>query len=206
MGVEQVDMISELRKRSMDTIVDKILANLDIGDLVRVSSVNREWRQAVRDNKRLNRERHAFVKHMRAEYHVHKENRRSSSTLFTPASGVSVSRLDSSFTATSSLSMTVASSPKPRRSSLLPLAQQDSTVDTSSTFGRSIDLNRLSSLDAHKRTSSATGIGVEMLQAVTSLVSATSNFTVSVFLTRFLNRSTIKSQINLFIRNKTLEL
>ena len=77
MGLEQMDILGELSRRSMDNIVDKILGNLagETRDLVRVGCVSREWRGFVRQNRSLNRQRVEFLRQSKQVFQTNKENR-----------------------------------------------------------------------------------------------------------------------------------
>lgn len=188
MGVEHVDMISELRSRSMHTIVDKILGYMSCAELVRVSSVSREWRQAVCDNKRLNGERVKFVRQARASYRVHKENRRSSTNIFNynynNNNNVSMLVVDSSSNNSTPVAHSTLLVSKSRRSSLLPFAETtnytalDGSMSSSHQQLATLDLNRPS----FSRRPSSQQLGVEFLSATASLNTASANFSVSLIL------------------------
>lgn len=170
MGLEQMDMINELRDRSMHTIVDKIFSYLSLGDLVRVSGVSRVWREAVRDNKRLNRERNLFVRQMRDRFHVTKENRSRTNSL-----------LDSSINNSSLLqspASMVNKSSRNRRSSLLNIDLNSSNmtlptdvemVANSSSLFKPIDVNRLGPNGERTDFQRQPNLGAELLQAAGSL-------------------------------------
>lgn len=196
MGVEHVDMISELRSRSMHTIVDKILGYLSCAELVRVSSVCREWRQAVCDNSRLNHERVKFLRQARASYRVHKENRRSSTNILINNNyNVSMHLVESS-NSTPVAHSTLLVPPKSRRSSLVPFANTTNynnppfgelalDASMSSILGgqqqqqlATLDLNRPSGFS---RRPSSQQLGVEFLSATASLNTASANFSVCLF-------------------------
>jgi hypothetical protein len=170
MGLEHVDMINELRDRSMHTIVDKILSNLSLGDLVRVSGVSRVWREAVRDNKRLNRERTLFVRQMRDRFHVTKENRsRTNSLLDSSINNISLLQSPASM---------VNKSSRIRRSSLLNIDLNSSNmtlptdvemVANSSSLFKPIDVNRLGPNGERTDFQRQPNLGAELLQAAGSL-------------------------------------
>lgn len=170
MGLEHVDMINELRDRSMHTIVDKILSYLSLGDLVRVSGVSRVWREAVRDNKRLNRERTLFVRQMRDRFHVTKENRsRTNSLLDSSINNISLLQSPASM---------VNKSSRNRRSSLLNIDLNSSNmtlptdvemVANSSSLFKPIDVNRLGPNGERTDFQRQPNLGAELLQAAGSL-------------------------------------
>jgi hypothetical protein len=82
MGIEQMDIIAELNKRSMQNVIDKIFSNLltseplSMVNVVRASSVNKEWRDLIKQNKRLNKRRVEFLKESKRLYDKYKENRK----------------------------------------------------------------------------------------------------------------------------------
>jgi hypothetical protein len=78
MGVEQMDIISELSKRSMHTIIDHIYSYLSVTDIVRVGCVSKEWRGILKEtNKTLYKHRGDLIKQKRKEFNRYKENRKS---------------------------------------------------------------------------------------------------------------------------------
>lgn len=171
MGLEHVDMINELRDRSMHTIVDKILSYLSLGDLVRVSGVSRVWREAVRDNKRLNRERTLFVRQMRDRFHVTKENRSRTNSLLD-------SSINNSSLLQSPASMVNNKSSRIRRSSLFNIDLNSSNmtlpsdvemVANSSSLFKPIDVNRLGPNGERTDFQRQPNLGAELLQAAGSL-------------------------------------
>lgn len=176
-GIENVDMIKELRCRSMHNIVDKILNYLDLVDIVRVSGVNSEWRQAVIDNKQRKRELEKFLYMKQSSFCEHKENRRSVSMVENSNSSL----IASSFIASSS-------SPKYRSSHVPFESQPIDGLDVSSTFGRPLDLNRLGLNDENRRVGtsflsrrSSSQLTTEVLNVTASLVTSNANFTVRFF-------------------------
>jgi len=171
MGLEQMDMINELRDRSMHTIVDKILSYLSLGDLVRVSGVSRVWREAVRDNKRLNRELTLFVRQMRDRFHVTKENRSRTNSLLD-------SSINNSSLLQSPASMVNNKSSRTRRSSLLNIDLNSSNmtlptdvemIANSSSLFKPIDVNRLGPNGERTDFQRQPNLGAELLQAAGSL-------------------------------------
>ena len=84
MGIEQLDIIAELNKRSMQNVIDKIFTNVmqkSMNNLVRASGVNKEWRDVIKQNKVLNKKRIEFLKENKRIYDKFKENRRSKSNV-----------------------------------------------------------------------------------------------------------------------------
>ena len=75
MGVEFVDVVGELNKRSMNNVLDNVFKYLGKEDLVRVASVNKEWRACLKQNRKFNKKRVEFIKHKRNIYETTKENR-----------------------------------------------------------------------------------------------------------------------------------
>lgn len=203
MGVEQVDIITELRLRNMHNIVDKIFSYLNLTDLVRVGGVNREWRQSIQDNKRIDQTRTKYIQKMRSQYRIHKENRhRNSSTNLLLSSNthehsLSSPLLHSTLACPNLSSSMLIMSPKSRRPSLVPvLCNQPDMVsegqfETFTTFGRPLDLNRFGIHDEQQRIGrlsygfsrrTSSQLGVELMglvSAANSVVSTpSSNFTV----------------------------
>lgn len=74
MGIEHVNMLTELNKRSMNNIVDQIFSHLSPGDLVRVGCVSREWRSLMKENAKFNKERVRCIKQCRHAFETSKEN------------------------------------------------------------------------------------------------------------------------------------
>ena len=74
MGLEHVDMLGELNKRSMHMVIDQIFVHLNQVDLVKVACVSREWRAIVRQDTRRNKERARYLKQKREIYEMNKEN------------------------------------------------------------------------------------------------------------------------------------
>ena len=74
MGIEHVNMLAELSKRSMNNIVDQIFSHLSPGDLVRVGCVSREWRALMKENTKFNKERVRCIRQCRHAFETSKEN------------------------------------------------------------------------------------------------------------------------------------
>lgn len=74
MGIENVNIMSELNKRSMNNVIDKILSYMNVGDVVRMGCVSKEWRVIVKSNPNVNKERDQFIKTRRHIYETTKEN------------------------------------------------------------------------------------------------------------------------------------
>jgi F-box protein 43 len=77
MGLEQMDILSELNKRSLNDPLDKIFSYLSAADLVKVASVSRDWRQIVKQNKPANKKRADFIKEKKEIFETSKENNNS---------------------------------------------------------------------------------------------------------------------------------
>ena len=78
MGLEHLDVVHELRKRSMHNLLDKIFGYVGAEsprDLVRAASVNREWRRAVKSVSEHNKARDEFLRERKAVTEFQKENR-----------------------------------------------------------------------------------------------------------------------------------
>jgi hypothetical protein len=75
MGVEQVDILSELNSRSMTNVTDQIMRYMSVNDHVRMAGVSTQWRNIVKQNNRVNRDRVKFIKSKKAAYVHRKENR-----------------------------------------------------------------------------------------------------------------------------------
>jgi hypothetical protein len=74
MGVENVDILSELNQRSMNNVLDLIYSNLNPSDLVKVACVSKQWRQMIKQNPKLNEQRVQHIKLRRKIYFNTKEN------------------------------------------------------------------------------------------------------------------------------------
>jgi hypothetical protein len=74
MGLEHVDILTELEKRSMNTIVEKIFSFLNVKECVKVGCVSKGWRSLIKQDPIRNKER---VKFLKAKHYFHitfKEN------------------------------------------------------------------------------------------------------------------------------------
>ena len=74
-GVEFVDVIGELSKRSMNNVLANIFKYLETNDLVHVASVNKEWRTCLKQTENFNKKRTEFIKFKKNIYETNKENR-----------------------------------------------------------------------------------------------------------------------------------
>lgn len=74
MGLEQVDILSELNKKNMSTIIENIFSNLSVSDCVRVGCVSREWRSLIKQDHKRNKERVRLIKQKRLFFETFKEN------------------------------------------------------------------------------------------------------------------------------------
>lgn len=75
MGVEKLNIVGELWKRSMNNVLDAIFGYLDVRDLVRVGCVSNEWRAVLKENKKLYKQRTEFIRQRRIQCETFKENR-----------------------------------------------------------------------------------------------------------------------------------
>lgn len=73
MGIDNVNILGELNKRSMSNVTEKIFSYMNVGDIVRVGCVSKEWRNIVKSSK-INKERVRFIKNKRHIYETTKEN------------------------------------------------------------------------------------------------------------------------------------
>lgn len=80
MGLDHVDILSELNKRSMNTLVEKVFSYLSTGDCVRVGCVSKEWRSLIKQDPKRNKERVKLIKQQKHLLETLKENRSSSSS------------------------------------------------------------------------------------------------------------------------------
>lgn len=75
MGIEKMDIISELSKRSMHTIIDHIYSYLSMNDIVCVGYVSKEWHGILKEtNKTLYKQGGDLIKQIRKESNRNKEN------------------------------------------------------------------------------------------------------------------------------------
>lgn len=74
MGIEQLDILSELSERSMPNIVDQILGYMTERELVTIGSVCTSWRGVIKREPKWNQKHSRFVKMKKEEYTVCKEN------------------------------------------------------------------------------------------------------------------------------------
>lgn len=74
MGVDKINILGELNKRSMNNVLDNIFAHMSVAETVRVACVSKEWRKIVKEHPKLNRERLRFIKTRRHLYETTKEN------------------------------------------------------------------------------------------------------------------------------------
>ena len=58
----------------MINVIDKIFSYLEVGDIVKVSCVSREWRSMVKSNGPVNKERVRFIRLKKQVYERTKEN------------------------------------------------------------------------------------------------------------------------------------
>ena len=58
----------------MGNIIDQVFSYLKVGDIVKVGCVSKEWRNIVKGNSALNKERVRFIKARRYIYETTKEN------------------------------------------------------------------------------------------------------------------------------------
>ncbi|CAF0720627.1 unnamed protein product [Brachionus calyciflorus] len=75
MGLDYFDILTELSNKTMFNITDKILSYLDTSDLVRVASVSRDWRNLIKQNKFMNKNRVDYLKNKKYLFEKFKENR-----------------------------------------------------------------------------------------------------------------------------------
>ena len=75
MGVDFVDVVGELSKRSMNNVLDNVFKYLGKEDLVRAASVNKQWRACLKQNRKFNKKRVEFIKYKKNIYETTKENR-----------------------------------------------------------------------------------------------------------------------------------
>ena len=81
MGVENVDILSELTERSMNNVLDLIFSHLRPTDLVKTACVSKQWRQLIKQNTKLNEQRIQHIKMRRKIYFNTKENHHNSVSL-----------------------------------------------------------------------------------------------------------------------------
>ena len=81
MGLDYVDIISELNRRSMNNVLDQIFSYMSVGDVVRMGCVSRDWRTVVNEEPKRQRERVKFIKFKRKILQDTKENRPSESVM-----------------------------------------------------------------------------------------------------------------------------
>ena len=74
MGLEHIDILSELNKRSMNQIVEKVFSYLSVTDCVRVGCVSSEWRSLIKQDKKRNKERVRLIKTKKYFFETFKEN------------------------------------------------------------------------------------------------------------------------------------
>lgn len=76
MGLDELNIVSELNKRGMTNILNRIFGFLsnDALDLVHAASVDREWRYIVKSLKSVNRKRVEFLREQKAINEFNKEN------------------------------------------------------------------------------------------------------------------------------------
>jgi hypothetical protein len=74
-GLDSLDILAEMNKRSMYNLLESVLAHLTPGELVRAGSVSTEWRGIVRQDRRAARRRVEFLKARRHAFERSKENR-----------------------------------------------------------------------------------------------------------------------------------
>lgn len=74
MGLEHVDILSELSKRSMNNLVDKVFSYLSTSDCVRVGCVSKEWRSLIKQDTKRNKERVKLIKKQKLLHETYKEN------------------------------------------------------------------------------------------------------------------------------------
>ena len=75
MGLEHVDVVSELAKRNMRNVLDQIFGYLAPGDYVRMACVSAEWRRVIADDRRVNTKRRRHIRRARNAFETSKENR-----------------------------------------------------------------------------------------------------------------------------------
>jgi hypothetical protein len=80
MGLEKLDIVNELWKRSMNNVLELVFANMDTDDLVRVGCVSRDWRAILKENGPLYRKRRDYIRKRKALCENFKENRRGGSS------------------------------------------------------------------------------------------------------------------------------
>jgi hypothetical protein len=74
MGLEYIDMLSELKNRGMQVIVNQIISHLDVRDIVRVASVSSTWRDLIKCNVKFNKMRKSFIRENKTRSEISKEN------------------------------------------------------------------------------------------------------------------------------------
>jgi hypothetical protein len=76
MGLDYIDILDELKKRSMFNVLDIIFKHLDDdpADLVRIGCVSKDWRNIVCNDNSRNNKRLQFIKQKRKKYEFDKEN------------------------------------------------------------------------------------------------------------------------------------
>lgn len=74
MGLDHIDILSELNKRSMNGIVEKIFSYLSVTDCVRVGCVSSEWRSLIKQDRKRNKERVRLIKTKKYFFETFKEN------------------------------------------------------------------------------------------------------------------------------------
>jgi len=78
MGLDNIDILNELNKRSMYNVLDHIFSYLKPVDIVRVSGVNKDWRQIIKQSTKINLRRLAYIKNRKRIFETSKENRKGS--------------------------------------------------------------------------------------------------------------------------------
>jgi hypothetical protein len=79
-GLDAIDIISELHNRNMHNVLDHVFRHLSPGDLVSVGGVSAQWRSIVsQDLLRVARRRADFIKSKKKTFERFKENRKRSS-------------------------------------------------------------------------------------------------------------------------------
>jgi hypothetical protein len=146
MGLDNVDILSELNQRSMNNVLDLIYSHLNPSDLVKIACVSKQWRQLIKQNSKLNEQRVQHIKLRRKIYFNTKENHNNSAGLN-----------DSDFRDLQSLEMLQPLRPnqmsaKQKRDAFKRLREKTyagiSTDETPAFAFASLDLNCISNLDS----------------------------------------------------------
>ena len=74
MGLDNIDIISELKQRSMNNVLDKIFSFMNVGDVICMGCVSRQWREVVNENSKSYQERTKFVQFMNSMLKSFDEN------------------------------------------------------------------------------------------------------------------------------------